>query len=196
MLRRTPSQLAESHEYIKRPDGLGVHSFGVGLRSVTVTETVSEVRGRVSIGPPKTKASTRTVALPSFLADDLALPMGKALVFTAPQGGPIRPGQWRRRFWAPAVRKVGLEGVTFHALRHSQGALLVAQREHPLVVARRLGHKSVRTVLDVYGHLLPNIDSEAAGRLDDAVRAAHADRARTRTVLQMPAGSPQRPKAQ
>ncbi|HJU82388.1 MAG TPA: tyrosine-type recombinase/integrase [Acidimicrobiia bacterium] len=69
-------------------------------------------------------------------------------------------------FWAPAVKARGLEGVTFHVLRHSQGALLVEQGEHPLVVARRLGHTSVRTVLDVYGHVFENIDSEAAGCLD------------------------------
>jgi integrase len=40
-------------------------SFGLGMRSVTVTETVSEVRGEVFIGPPKTRASIRTVALPA-----------------------------------------------------------------------------------------------------------------------------------
>jgi hypothetical protein len=34
--------------------------------------------------------------------------------------------------------------VTFHSLRHSQGAILVEQGEHPLVIARRLGHTSVR----------------------------------------------------
>ena len=68
----------------------------------------------------------------------------------------------------------GLQGVTFHSLRHSQGALLFEQGEHPLVVARRLGHTSVRTVLDIYGHLFEGIDQDAADRLDESVRNAGA----------------------
>jgi integrase len=84
------------------------------------------------------------------------------------------------------VKAAGLEGVTFHALRHSQGALLVEQGEHPLVVARRLGHTSVRTVLDTYGHVFENIDSEAAGRLDEAFRRSRADRTRTKARKVVP----------
>lgn len=164
--------------------GLRGSSFGVGMRSVTVTETVSDVRGEPVIGPPKTRASIRTVALPAFLADELPVTGKDELMFPAPEGGPIRATNWRRRYWAPAVKSAGLEGVTFHSLRHSQGALLVEQGEHPLVVARRLGHTSVRTVLDVYGHVFENIDTEAAARLDDAFRA-RADRTRTKTVTKL-----------
>lgn len=39
---------------------------------------------------------------------------------------------------------------------------MVEQGEHPLVIARRLGHTSVKTVLFVYGHLFDGIDQEAA----------------------------------
>ncbi|HUP17550.1 MAG TPA: tyrosine-type recombinase/integrase [Acidimicrobiia bacterium] len=119
-----------------------------------------------------------------FLAEDLAKHAAAKgrddLLFTAPRGGMISPTTWRRRVWKPAVMLEGLEGVTFHSLRHSQGALLVEQGEHPLVVARRLGHTSVRTVLDVYGHLFEGIDQDAADRLDESVRNAGADQVRTK----------------
>jgi integrase len=163
---------------------LRTSSLGIRMRTVTVRETITEVSGKLRIGPPKTRASVRTVALPSFLAEDLARhATGKArddLLFTAPKGGLISPNHWRQRVWKPAVVALGLDDVTFHALRHSQGALLVEQGEHPLVVARRLGHTSVRTVLDVYGHLFEGIDQEAADRLDERVRSSGADQVRTK----------------
>ena len=56
-----------------------------------------------------------------------------------------------------------------YSLRHSQVALLIAQGKHPKVIADRLGHSSVRTVLDVYGHLYEGADEAAAERLDEQI---------------------------
>lgn len=55
-------------------------------------------------------------------------------------------------------------------------ALFIAQGEHPKVIADRLGHTSVRTVLDVYGHLYEGADEAAAERLDAQIgsRSLHA----------------------
>ncbi len=58
-------------------------------------------------------------------------------------------------------------------MRHSQVALLIAQGEHPKVIADRLGHSSVRTVLDVYGHLYEGADEAAAEGLDKHITAEH-----------------------
>lgn len=141
--------------------------IGVGLRTVVVTETLTDVRGEISIGPPKTRASVRTVTLPTFLVGEIEQLFGAtssptSLLFPSPEGCPLRPSNWRRRFWAPAVEATGFEWCTHHALRHSQAALLIEAGEHPLVVARRLGHTSVKTVLDVYGHLMEGLDQGAA----------------------------------
>ena len=51
-----------------------------------------------------------------------------------------------------------------HTLRRSQVALLIAQGEHPKISADRLGHTSVRTVLDVY--------EAAAERLEKSIVSA------------------------
>jgi integrase len=163
---------------------LRASSLGPRARTVTVRETVTHVSGELETGPPKTRASIRTVALPNFVADELVEHAkslrNTELLFTAPNGGIISPNNWRGRVWNPAVEALGLDGVTFHALRHSQGALLVEQGEHPLVIARRLGHTSVKTVLDVYGHLFDGIDQEAANRLDQRVFDSGADQMRAR----------------
>ena len=49
---------------------------------------------------------------------------------------------------------------------HSHAALLIAQGEHPKVIQERLGHASIKTTLDTYGHLLDGLDETAAERLE------------------------------
>ena len=145
------------------------------LRSlVRVRRTASDVQGRVIVGPPKTAKSIRTVVLPWSITDQLVEHVTRldetgpeAWLFPAPQGGPIRRTAWMRRVWKPALAVAGLEqDLGTHTLRRSQVALLIAQGEHPKVIADRLGHTSVRTVLDVYGHLYPGADEAAAERLE------------------------------
>ena len=93
-------------------------------------------------------------------------------IFPAPEGGPIRRTAWIRRIWKPAIENANLDhDLGTHTLRRSQVALLVAQGEHPKVIADRLGHTSVRTVLDVYGHLYEGADQAAAERLDAQISA-------------------------
>lgn len=67
----------------------------------------------------------------------------------------------------PSPSAVGLDGLRFHDLRHTHAALLIAQGEHPKTIQSRLGHASISTTLDVYGHLFEGLDEAAAGRLND-----------------------------
>ena len=61
---------------------------------------------------------------------------------------------------------------TFHDLRHSHAALSIAQGEHPKVIQERLGHASIKTTLDTYGHLFDGLDEAAADRLEATFAAA------------------------
>lgn len=65
--------------------------------------------------------------------------------------------------------------MRFHDLRHSHVALLIEQGIHPAVIASRLGHTSVRTVLDVYGHLYEGLDRDAADALVQPWTASDVD---------------------
>ena len=87
-------------------------------------------------------------------------------MFTSTDGQPLRRTNFRRRIWLPAVAASVGEPCRFHDLRHSHVAMLIAHGEHPKTIAARLGHASVRTVLDVYGHLYQGLDQAAADRLD------------------------------
>jgi integrase len=143
-------------------------------RRISVEETLNEVSGHLHLGPPKTKASRRAVSIPAFLADVLAANMKGELVFTSPEDGALRRGLFNRRFYAPAVKRSVGAPCRFHDLRHSHAAMLIAQGVHPRLLMERLGHSSIRTTLDLYGHLLPGLDEAAADALDAVYGGASA----------------------
>lgn len=154
-------------------------------RTLRVEESLSEVRGQFVFKAPKSKASRRTVSVPGFLVKEFAqhlaeYPDSSGLVFTAQNGGPIRRTNYRRRIWKPAVEASVGEPCTFHDLRHSHAAFLIAQGEHPKVIQERLGHASIKTTLDTYGHLFDGLDEAAADRLDETWRASRAQPVRSR----------------
>jgi integrase len=154
--------------------GLTVDQVNLLRRRLSVTKQLTESNGHIEFGPVKTQASRRTVTLPHFLCDDLAQHLmdcpasSDGLVFQAADGGPIRRSNWRRRVWLPAVKAADLDGLRFHDLRHTHAALLIEQGEHPKVIQSRLGHASITTTLNTYGHLFEGLDEAAASRLDDA----------------------------
>lgn len=96
-------------------------------------------------------------------------------VFTAPEGGPIRMSTWRRRFWYQAVDATVGRPMRPHDLRHTHAALLIAAGEDPYVISQRLGHASIRTTYDIYGHLFEGRDREAADRPGEVARRAMTD---------------------
>jgi integrase len=139
--------------------------------TVDVAEIVTEVGGRLRVGPPKTRASRRTVGLPRAVVEELAAHLATpappdAFVFTAPKGGPLRVIAFRARTWRPATRNSGLDGLRIHDLRHTAVALWIAAGANPKEVAARAGHTSVSFTLDRYGHLYPESDAALRDRLD------------------------------
>lgn len=152
--------------------GLRVRRLALLRKQLTVAETLAEARGRVYFKNPKTAASRRTVTLPGFICDELAGHLARYpsedLVFTSTEGTPLRRTNFRRRTWLPAVAATVGQPMRFHDLRHTHAALLIAQGEHPKVIQDRLGHASIRTTLDTYGHLVEGLDRGVADRLEKA----------------------------
>jgi integrase len=94
-------------------------------------------------------------------------------VFTAPEGG-LFLYSWRSRFWTPAVRRSQLGHITPHELRHTAAALWIDQGGNPVTVQRCLGHKDVRTTLQLYGHLFPEQDDLLTERMEHLYRQSAA----------------------
>ncbi|HSF86980.1 MAG TPA: site-specific integrase [Acidimicrobiia bacterium] len=174
---------------------LRVDRFDALRRTIRVVASVVESSGQFYFEEPKSEASRRTVRVPPFLVEVLAAHLatcadGSGLIFSAPNGGPFRRSNFRRRIWLPAVEASVGPPCTFHDLRHSHAALLIAQGEHPKVIQERLGHASIKTTLDTYGHLFEGLDEAAADRLEATFASADVHAVCTREdseVIAMPA---------
>jgi integrase len=154
---------------------------------------MTEVAGKLQIGPPKTRASRRTVGLPRAVVNVLAEHLAAGgqpsdFVFTSPQGGPLRVTSFRYRIWRSATTAVGLEALRIHDLRHTAVALWIAAGASPKEVAVRAGHSSVSFTLDRYGHLYPESDASLRDRLDAFFTAGQA--VDEGVVIDLPAREP------
>lgn len=144
------------------------------LRSrIRVRQTAVQLRGEVSLdNEPKTTRSKRSVPLARAVMQRLEQHLDHyvgaspdSLVFTATGGGPLFRS-WGQTALAPAVKRAGLDGITFHGLRHSFVAILVAAGCNVREVSEWAGHNSVAFTLTRYGGLFEDGTDAAVDRLD------------------------------
>jgi len=157
------------------------------LRSrIEVAESLSEAGGMLHFGPTKTYRR-RMVIIPEFLRELMAEHLARdvdndpdALVFTSPEGQPLRNSNFRRQVWYEAVAAAGLpNGLRVHDLRHTCSSLLIAQGAHPKAIQVHLGHSSIMVTMDRYGHLFPSDMDTLAVALNTVRAQAVADQTRT-----------------
>jgi len=91
------------------------------------------------------------------------------LVFTNSVGEPLDPDNLVRREFHPALSRAGLRRIRFHDLRHTYAALLISQGENIKFIQHQMGHASIQTTMDCYGHLLPEVSQGTGRRLDETV---------------------------
>lgn len=159
--------------------------------NVRVRRTVQELKGGITFKEPKTAKSRRTVKLPADVLQALqkhrtkqaedklflgAQYQDNGLVFAEFSGKPIRPSRLTMSF-GQFARKMGYN-MRFHDLRHTHATLLLKAGVNPKVVSERLGHSTVGTTLDVYSHVLPDMQDEAVRRFEVSMEAARKKRAK------------------
>jgi integrase len=155
-------------------------------RRLNVAEAMTEVNGSQIIwGTPKSDEA-RSVPLPRFLVDELAVYVaGKGredLVFTTAAGAPLRNRNARRSWFNNAAEAIGEPGLTPHELRHTAASLAVSAGANVKAIQRMLGHASAALTLDRYADLFDDDLDAVADRLDGLARAARglpADSLRT-----------------
>jgi integrase len=87
----------------------------------------------------------------------------------------LRHSNFYRRSFKPAVNAFGLEGFRFHDLRHTCVAMLIKQDAHPRAIMERLGHSSIQTTLNLYGHLFPALDDALTEGLEKEFQEANSN---------------------
>ena len=163
---------------MRRGEVLGLRWSDLDLEAgrVSVAQTLTVVNQRVRVSEPKTAKGRRTVALDPATVTALRahrarqaeerLALGPAwqehgLIFTWYDGRPIHPERFSKWFEVRAIRS-GLPRIRLHDLRHSYATAALAANVSPKVVSERLGHAKVGITLDVYSHVLPSMDEQAA----------------------------------
>lgn len=147
-------------------------------RTVAVEQQAQVVvgQGRV-LGPTKSEAGRRTVAIPDELVRILdhhlanyVNPEPDAVVFTGDKGAPITTQHWSQKFRA-AAESAGAEGLHFHDLRHLAGTLAAATGASTRELMARLGHSTPRASL-IYQHATEQRDRQIAAGIDAILEAA------------------------
>jgi len=166
-------------------------------RELTITRQLIALPGELYCGPPKSRASIRTIALDEAGTRRLA---GQALrqtvellrhqysdqrrsdsrtrtgpgwrqgrpMFTYADGRPIRPEYLTHRF-RMLVKELGLPPIRLHDLRHGAATLALASSTDLKVIQQMLGHSSIVTTADTYTSVLPETAHRAAQATADMV---------------------------
>jgi integrase len=171
---------------LRRSELLGLPWRAVDLDKgeVAVTQRLVIVAGRpeVRLGT-KTPRSARRIALDAATVAALKahrlrqleerMAWGPAwgdtgLVFTREDGTPLRPAYVTRQF-AKLTAAAGLPSLTLHGLRHSYATAGLAAGVPVKVMSERLGHANTAITSDLYQHVLPAMDAEAAAAVADLI---------------------------
>ena len=128
-------------------------------RTVALTAlAIEELRGH------KTRQAEELLRLGVRQSDDM-------YVVAQADGQPLKPNSLTHEF-VRFIAGTALPRVRFHDLRHSHATHLLATGVHPKIAQEWLGHATVAITLDLYSHVLPSMQEDAASRVDEALRQA------------------------
>ena len=165
--------------------GLRWRDVDIDGGALQVKVTLRRTRDCFAFSEPKTARSRRQVALTDTAVAALKrhrsrqaeerLRLGVAweendLVFANEVGRPIEAQNLRNRLFWPLLERAGLPRIRFHDLRHTAATLMLGRGVHPKVVSEMLGHSQISITLDLYSHVTPTMQREAAAEIDKALR--------------------------
>lgn len=157
-----------------------------------VFESAEQVGTKVRYKTPKS-GKGRTLALSATLVEELRLHrlrqaeellrVGVLLsddtfVVAQADGSPLQPDTLTQD-WFRKLGDTSLPRIRFHDLRHAHATHLLGSGVHPKVASERLGHSKIGITLDLYSHVLPGMETDAAERVDAALQAAINRRSKT-----------------
>jgi integrase len=159
----------------------------VDLNAAVISVTRSAEQIKTVVRYKDTKSSkARTLAIGSTMLSELRRhkaaqaeeqlrigirPDGNSFVFSQADGQPLKPRSLTHE-WTRLVAKTSLPQIRFHDLRHSHATQLLAAGVHPKIASERLGHSTIAITLDLYSHVMPGMQANAAEQVDAAIKAA------------------------
>ncbi|TRO20925.1 site-specific integrase [Ectopseudomonas mendocina] len=117
---------------------------------------------------PKTTSGRRSVKLlaparEALLQQKAATFLAGGRIFTNPVSGAPwdHSEQIRKLLWAPVMKKSGVRYRRPYQTRHTYASMMLSAGEHPMWVAKQMGHKDWTMIARVYGRWMPSADLEA-----------------------------------
>jgi integrase len=152
---------------------------------LAIVESAEQTKVGVRYKEPKS-GRARTIALSATVIDALhahrlrqaeeLLRLGvrqsdDMFMVTQTDGQPLQP-QSLTHEWVRLLSGCALPRIRFHDLRHAHATHLLSAGVHPKIASERLGHSKVGITLDLYSHVLPGMQEDAAALVDGALRSA------------------------
>ena len=150
-------------------------------QELRVRRSLQRIGGQLQFVPPKTDRSRRVLGLPAFVVQALRQHRSRQLeellhadgswqdsdlVFTTLTGAPLDgPGVTRRLH--RILQSNGLPRVRFHDLRHTNASLQLFKEVDLPTIMKNMGHSQISLTSEVYTHVVPELQREAARKMDD-----------------------------
>jgi len=163
-------------------------------KQIEIAVQLQRIAGKLILTTPKTEKSVRTVllcdaAVKALAAHKMRQDVDKQLastrwqdlgfVFANPCTGTPLDQRTLVKYFYKIRDAAGIKNLRFHDLRHSCASFLLAHGVPIKMISEMLGHSSTAFTMDIYAHVLPKLQREAAAQMDvifDAAKKAHADR--------------------
>ncbi len=91
------------------------------------------------------------------------------LIFVTEFGRPVNVNSLVYKHFKPILKRAGLPNIRLYDLRHTAATLALTVGVSPKVVSEQLGHTSAAFTLDVYSHVLPHMQDDAAAKVEAAL---------------------------
>ncbi len=179
---------------MRRGELLGLQWGDIDWENGTIQVRRSVWRGRFQT--PKSKKSVRAIVMSDTLAHTLrkhmvrSAPNDEEMVFASKAGTFLDGDNLIKREFLPAMRRAELRRIRFHDLRHTYAAILIAQGENVKFIQSQMGHASIQTTLDRYGHLMPETNASVGERLDQTLGFSWSGKSVSKTVARPPKTTP------
>ena len=155
-------------------------NVNLGAAHLAVTESAEQTKAGVRYKKPKS-GKGRTVALSARVVNELrshrvqqaqellllGVPLtDDAFVVAQADGSPLQPRTITHQWHQLLANTKTLPRIRFHDLRHAHATHMLSSGVHPKIASERLGHSKVGITMDLYSHVMPGMQEDAAARVD------------------------------
>ena len=170
---------------LRRGEAIGLRWQDIDFkkRTLTINQIITRTRNKTITSTPKTKSSIRELKISNKLLEVL-IEQRKAqqknidffeeayqnndLVFCYENGSKYSPNTLNHLF-NKILKEAKLSHIRFHDLRHTFGTLLVQSNENMKTIQMMMGHSSIRTTMDIYGHASIEMQNSANSKMDSII---------------------------